>query len=153
MRALAVTTLGVALAGCGRSPVCTAPSAQLTIRSTSGTSVLAVGVPDTPLQQARGLMGRGHLGADDGMAFVFTAPTSAAFWMKDTKIPLSIAFWNSSGHIVDVLDMTPCRAAPCRRYRATHPFVGAVEVNRGYFRRYGIGIGDRVRLEQAACNL
>jgi len=153
MRALAVTTLGVALAGCGRSPVCTAPSAQLTIRSTSGTSVLAVGVPDTPLQQARGLMGRGHLGADDGMAFVFTAPTSAAFWMKDTKIPLSIAFWDSRRRIVDVMDMTPCRAAPCRRYRSSRPYVGAVEANRGYFARHGIGIGDRVRLDHVACAL
>jgi uncharacterized membrane protein (UPF0127 family) len=148
-----MTTLAVALAGCGRSPVCTASPAQLVIRSPSGRSVLDVEVPDSPQQQARGLMGRSHLGANDGMAFVFTSPTTDAFWMKDTTIPLSIAFWDSRGRIVDVLDMTPCRAAPCRRYRSRRPYVGAVEANRGYFARHGIGIGDRVRLESAACQL
>ena len=153
LRTVAGAACVMALAGCSGSGGCDVPPPDLLIRGRTIQATLLVEIARTPAEQAKGLSGVPSLPPDDGMVFEFSHPTSVPFWMKDTTIPLSIAFWNSSGRIVDILDMTPCRAAPCRRYRSTRPFVGAVEVNHGYFRRYGIGIGDRVRLEQAACNL
>ena len=113
--------------------------------------VLYVEVARTLAEQQRGLGGRSSLGPDDGMAFVFEGPTTDAFWMKDTTIPLSVAFWDGSGRIVDLFDMSPCASAPCHRYRSSRPYVGAVEANRGYFSRHGIAVGDRIRLDAPAC--
>jgi uncharacterized protein len=74
--------------------------------------------------------------------FLFDAQTRAAFWMKDTLIPLSILFWQGDGRIIDILDMQPCRADPCPVYRASAPYVGAIEMNRGAFARLGVEVGD-----------
>jgi uncharacterized protein len=68
------------------------------------------------------------------------------FWMKDTVIPLSIAFWDDDGRIVSVLDMDPCIEDPCPTYGPDEPFVGAVEVDPGTFERHGVTLGDRVQL-------
>jgi uncharacterized membrane protein (UPF0127 family) len=84
------------------------------------------------------------------MLFLFPSATTASFWMKDTLIPLSIAFYDSRHRIVDIQEMAPCHAARCRRYRSPRPYVGAVEANRGYFRRHGIRTGDRVQARIAA---
>jgi uncharacterized membrane protein (UPF0127 family) len=66
--------------------------------------------------------------------------------MKDTLIPLSIAFWNESGAIVAILDMEPCPDDECPSYDPGVDFVGALEVNQGFFDEHGIDVGDRVRL-------
>jgi len=116
-----------------------------------GNPELQVDLAVTTQEHERGLAGRRSLGAGDGMAFLFDGDTSDAFWMKDTSIPLSIAFWDSSGRIVDTFDMTPCTAEPCTKYRSRAPYVGAVEANRGYFSRHGIGVGDRVDIRAPAC--
>ena len=109
---------------------------------------LHVAIAATPASQARGLSGLDTLPPDAAMAFVFRRPTGAAFWMKDTRVPLSIAFWDGRGRIVAILGMTPCRTDQCRRYRSPVPYVGAVEANRGYFSAHGIGVGSRVELER-----
>ena len=82
------------------------------------------------------------------MAFLFDRPTSSSFWMKDTLIPLSIAFWDRSRRIVAILDMAPCRRSPCPLYSPGTSYIGAVEVNRGFFRQHGVRVGDRVELER-----
>jgi uncharacterized membrane protein (UPF0127 family) len=113
------------------------------IRTTGGTIELEnLEVALTPESQARGLMGRASLPKDGGMAFLFDGQTRAAFWMKDTLIPLSILFWQGDGRIIDILDMSPCRADPCPVYRASAPYVGAIEMNRGAFERLGVEVGD-----------
>jgi uncharacterized membrane protein (UPF0127 family) len=122
------------------------PLSELTI----GTSTLQVEVAATPEARARGLMGRTELPADQGMAFVFGQPTTDRFWMKDTLIPLSIAFWDERNRVVAILDMQPCRADPCPTYGPDRPYVGAVEVNLGYFEDHGIEVGDHVELTQQA---
>ncbi len=94
-------------------------------------------------------MGRRSLAPDAGMVFLEDGPTDATFWMKDTLLPLSIAFWGTDGRIVDLQDMAPCRADPCPRYRSTAPYVGAVEVNLGFFAAHGVRVGDTVRLTEA----
>src|SRR5437660_10031753 len=91
-------------------------------------------------------MGRERLAADAGMAFLFDGPTTVGFWMKDTLIPLDIAYWESGGRIVAILHMTPCRSGPCRLYAPGRAYVGAVEANRGFFTRHGVGPGDTARL-------
>ena len=91
-------------------------------------------------------MGRTSLREDRGMVFLFERRTTSGFWMKDTLIPLSIAFWDEDERIVAIVDMTPCEGDPCPTYRPGVPYVGAVEVNRGWFERSGVGIGDRVEL-------
>ena len=66
--------------------------------------------------------------------------------MKDTQIPLSIAFWRAGGRIVSIMDMPPCRVDPCPSFRPATPYVGALEVHRGFFERHGVEVGDRVEL-------
>jgi uncharacterized membrane protein (UPF0127 family) len=119
---------------------------SLTIRSGGGDVHLSVEIADTSETQAHGLMGRDRLLDGSGMAFTYDGPTVTAFWMKDTTIPLSIAFWNDSGRIVDMLDMQPCTSDPCPSYRASTSYVGAVEVGQGFFERHGVDIGDTVVL-------
>jgi uncharacterized membrane protein (UPF0127 family) len=80
------------------------------------------------------------------MAFVWDHPVETSFWMKDTLIPLTIAFWDEGGRIVSVLDMPPCRADPCPTYDPGTPVVGALEVPRGELARRGVGLGDSVDL-------
>jgi uncharacterized membrane protein (UPF0127 family) len=115
---------------------------------TIGDSVLHVEVASTPDARARGLMGRIELPSDQGMAFVFDRPTTSEFWMKDTLIPLSIAFWDAENRVVAILDMAPCRADPCPTYGPHRPYVGAVEAKLGYFDDHGVEVGDRVWLTQ-----
>jgi uncharacterized membrane protein (UPF0127 family) len=113
------------------------------IRTAGGTIELEnLEVARTPEAWARGLMGRASLPEDGGMVFLFDGQTRASFWMKDTLIPLSILFWQGDGQIIDILEMSPCRADPCPDYRASAPYVGAIEMNRGAFERLGVEVGD-----------
>jgi uncharacterized protein len=121
-------------------------SAALAIRTDDGPVSLDVQVADTPEERQTGLMGRESLSPYDGMAFVWEEPVVGTFWMKDTVIPLSIAFWDDDGRIVSILDMDPCTEDPCPTYGPDEPFVGAVEVDRGTFERHGVTLGDRVQL-------
>jgi uncharacterized membrane protein (UPF0127 family) len=107
---------------------------------------LEVEIADSPEERATGLMNRSSLPEDRGMAFRFEEPTTSGFWMKDTLIPLSIAFWDEEERIVDILDMEPCPSEPCPTYGPDVPYVGAVEVNVGWFERNGVRVGDRVEL-------
>ena len=76
-------------------------------------ALLHVDIADEPEERRRGLMGIESLPTDEGMAFVFEEPVDSTFWMKDTLIPLSIAFVDEDGRVIDVLDMEPCEADPC----------------------------------------
>jgi uncharacterized membrane protein (UPF0127 family) len=133
------------LAACRASPRA-APEARLTILTDRGPVVLRVEVADTPEARRLGLMHRTSLPPDAGMVFLFERPTRARFWMKDTPIPLSIAFWDERRRIVAILDMEPCLADPCPLYDPGVPVVGAVEANRGFFERHEVEVGDRVEL-------
>ena len=89
-------------------------------------------------------MGRTKLAANHGMAFLWEEPVDSSFWMKDTLIPLSIAFWDADGRIVDLEDMQPCRADPCPTFGPDGSFIGALEVNKGFFDEHGVEVGDHV---------
>ena len=80
------------------------------------------------------------------MAFLYAQPHRGAYWMKDTRMPLSIAFWGRRGRILKILDMPPCRRDPCPVYDPGVAYIGALEVNQGAFRRWGVRRGDSVRI-------
>jgi uncharacterized membrane protein (UPF0127 family) len=80
-------------------------------------------------------MGRTHLAADGGMLFVFEQPGRHCFWMRDTPLPLSIAFIDSAGRITDLADMQPRTETPhCPGADVRY----ALEVRQGEFQRRGI---------------
>jgi uncharacterized protein len=118
----------------------------LSIRSSSGPVTISVRTASTAVAKEEGLMRQSHLPESSGMAFLSNQPTTTPFWMKDTTIPLSVAFWNAHHQIVDMLDMSPCTADPCPLYRSSSPYIGAVEVNRGFFEQHGVTIGDTVHI-------
>lgn len=102
---------------------------------------LVVEVADDPAEQARGLMHRDTLPADRGMVFVYPDLKPRHFWMKDTRIPLSIAFVDDAGVIVRIADMTPLST---KRTPSLYPAQYAVEVNQGWFAAHGVEVGDKV---------
>jgi uncharacterized membrane protein (UPF0127 family) len=143
MRRLALSALLLfVLAGCGES----GPKAVISTKD--GDVRVDVEVAETPAAREHGLMGRESLAPEAGMIFVFPETMTGAFWMKNTLIPLSIAFYDESGLIVRILDMEPCRQDPCRLYDPRVPYRGALEVNGGAFADWGVAEGDRLRLER-----
>jgi uncharacterized protein len=144
LASIGLVVLTLAACGNGAEPVHgDAGRFLILIRTAGGTIELQnLQVARTSESQARGLMGQTSLPEDGGMAFLFDEETRAAFWMKDTLIPLSILFWQGDGRIIDILDMSPCRADPCPVYPASAPYVGAIELNRGAFERLGVEVGD-----------
>lgn len=92
----------------------------------------------------QGLMDRESLEADAGMLFLFAEPNTSGFWMKNTLIPLSIAFMRRDGdrfEVVAVLDMQPCEQDPCRIYEPGATYDAALEVNLGWFGDHGVEVG------------
>lgn len=112
---------------------------------TGGDSVLIdVDVAETDEQRAFGLMHRETLPDDEGMLFVFFEDSVSAFTMRNTLIPLSIAFFDFDGEILKILDMEPCEAEPCPSYDPAVTYRGALEVNQGAFDEWGVEVGDMV---------
>lgn len=114
-----------------------------------GSDRLRVRIAQTQAEREEGLMHVMALAPDDGMAFVFDGPVTDRFWMKDTLIPLSVAFVDEAGRIISVSNMDPCTADPCPTYTAPGPYTMAVEANLGWFHDHGLGVGSDVRLEPA----
>ncbi len=92
---------------------------------------LLVAIADTPELRSRGLMGVVDFGNLHGMLFVYELATNGAFWMRNTLVPLDIAFFEGDGTLVKVLTMLPCPAefadAECDRYRPDGPYTFALE--------------------------
>jgi uncharacterized protein len=107
-----------------------------------------VEVADSPGEREVGLMHRESLPEDAGMVFLFEEDNVGGFWMKNTLIPLSIAFADAEGTIVSILDMDPCEADPCEIYDPGVPYRSALEVNQGAFEDWGVQVGDALTLEQ-----
>ena len=114
------------------------------MRITAGERTVRAEVASTTPQRAVGLMHRRSLGRDAGMLFLFAAPHRGGFWMKNTLIPLSIAYMTREGarfKVEAILDMEPCIADPCQIYTPGVPWVGALEVNQGFFTEHGVKVG------------
>lgn len=108
---------------------------------------MAVEIAKTPPARAQGLMHRKSLDENSGMLFVFDEVSPVAFWMKNTLIPLSIAFVDQGGEIVDLLDMAVApnpEKGPFEFYQSSKPVRAALEVNQGFFARRGITVGAKL---------
>ncbi len=120
----------------------------LTISNATGESVkVRSEIADTDAKREKGLMGRTALAEDAGMLFVFDQEQRPAFWMKDTLIPLSIAYINARGSIVDIQDMQPLDETP---HPPAEPAKYALEVNQGFFRNNSVEVGNKVQLPSQA---
>jgi uncharacterized protein len=107
-----------------------------------------VEIADTQEEREVGLMHRESLPEDAGMIFLFEEEITGGFWMKNTLIPLSIAFAGADGEILRILDMEPCEADPCEIYDPGVAYASALEVNQGAFASWGVEEGDLLTLEQ-----
>jgi uncharacterized membrane protein (UPF0127 family) len=105
-----------------------------------GTMVVAE-VADTPVARRMGLMGRVSLSQDTGMLFVFTKESERSFWMKNTPLPLSIAYMDARGRIVHMADMTPLSTDPVP---SQMPALYALEMTQGWFKAHGVMVGQTV---------
>jgi uncharacterized protein len=143
----------IALAGCGGSsepalpiePSGPFPVAVVVLESPSGETVdVPVWVANEPDARRRGLMFREELPAGTGMVFLFPGDSTSGFWMANTRIPLSIAYFAADGSIQTILDMEPCREDPCPSYPPEGPYRGALEVEQGFFDEVGVDGSWRV---------
>lgn len=105
-----------------------------------GTRV-TVEIADEPVERNLGLMYRDSLGADRGMLFVYPDAKPRSFWMKDTRVPLTIAYIDSAGKIVHLADMTPLDTSPVP---SGEPAMYALEMNKGWFAAHDVAVGDTV---------
>jgi len=108
-----------------------------------GRTALTVELARTAAERSRGLSLREDLPEDRGMLFVFAEDTQTGFWMKDTSIPLSVAFLAEDGTILDIQEMEPFSTEV---HRPPGPYRYALEVNRGWFQRHGFEPGGRVEV-------
>lgn len=159
---IAAVLAAVLLVSCGgeadpwSSPVAF-DTARARILTGSDTVPLLVELARTDEQRRFGLQARPRLDPGSGMLFLYDSdqPGERYFWMFNTKIPLDIAFVDSTGVIDTILAMTPCEAElyprqACRRYSPGTPFRRALEVNRGWFGDHGVVPGDRIVVDTAA---
>ena len=108
---------------------------------------LTVQVADTQRKIEKGLMFVEKLPENEGMLFVFSRKIYGGFWMKNTLIPLSIAFLDSDGEILKILDMEPCKGNNCPIYDPKLSYHYAIEVNLGWFEKNQIKEGDYVKFD------
>jgi uncharacterized membrane protein (UPF0127 family) len=106
---------------------------------------IQVEVAKTPEERTHGLMGRKHLGKDEGMLFVFEREDYHGFWMKDTQISLSIAFVDKGGQIIGIEDMKPLTL---ETHTPSQPILYALEMKKGWFSANAIKAGDVVKFSK-----
>ena len=119
-------------------------TADARLRSTTlkvGSHALRVEVVATDAERQKGLMFRKSLGRNDGMLFVFDEPAYHSMWMKNTLIPLSVAFVDAKGEILNILELEP---HSLETRMSAGPASYAIETNRGWFAERGLKAGDRV---------
>lgn len=113
----------------------------------AGRQKISVQLARTPQQRQTGLMHRRSMPQQEGMLFVFDQPGVQCFWMKNTLLPLTAAFVDDDGTIVNLADMQPqtetshCSARPVRY---------VLEMNQGWFKRHGVKAGTRLKWLQTA---
>ena len=113
------------------------PKAEITI----GEFSIAVEIANTPEQRAIGMMYRKKLGPDEGMLFIFERDENLSFYMKNTHVPLSIAFIRSDGIISNIATMEPRTLTP---HHSRTPSRYALEMPQGWFTKHGFKAGTKV---------
>ncbi len=117
-----------------------------TVKLSAGMHLIQAEVANTTDTRSQGLMRRKSMAQGAGMAFVFDEPAAHCMWMKNTLIPLSVAFVDERGDIVNIADMQPLDETT---HCATRPVRYALEMNQGWFKQRGIAPGMPIKgLEQ-----
>jgi uncharacterized membrane protein (UPF0127 family) len=119
------------------------PTREITVSSGETSAKLTVELAITGKQREQGLMLRQKMDESQGMLFFFRNDQTIGFWMKDTYLPLSIAYLDESGTILEIRDAKPLDQTiltPAKPYRNT------LEVNQGWFERRKLGVGSKVAL-------
>jgi uncharacterized membrane protein (UPF0127 family) len=134
---LAALTLALLLPAAQTQAADTLPEIGLAI----GEHKLIAEVAATDATRTTGLMHRRMLPENRGMLFVFPYPSLLNFWMMNTYVPLSIAFLDDSGAIINIADMKPLTTDP---HPSTRPARYALEMNQGWFAKRGIKAGAKI---------
>ncbi len=108
---------------------------------TAGMHLIKAEVAATDAQREYGLMYRNKLGQNEGMVFLFGAPAGVCMWMKNTPLPLSVAFIDAAGKIVNIEDMRP---QTTNSHCAKKPIAYALEMNLGWFKQKNIRAGSNI---------
>ena len=139
----------LALTGCSLGENGESKTRQVTFLPAN--ALLRAEVADTEPAREKGLMFRTSMGENEGMIFYFDQTGYHAFYMYNTRIPLSVIFLNESLKIVDIQDMAPCKEqnpSACPIYAPKAACSYAIEVNQQFVRKYGIKTGDLVRIKK-----
>jgi len=106
-----------------------------------------VGIADSSEEQALGLMFRDSMPADEGMIFIFPNEAPRSFWMKNTRIPLDIMYFDKDLKLVSIsADTPPCKVSRCPSYPSIAPAQYVLELNAGTAASLGVGVGDKLTL-------
>ena len=111
------------------------------IQLNAGIHVIRAELANTPESRMQGLMFRKTLGTSDGMLFVFDEPERQCMWMRNTYVPLSVAFIDAKGAILNVEDMEPLTE---NSHCASGPAKFALEMSKGWFASRGLKAGTRI---------
>ena len=135
-----IVALGIAFAGIGAwflSNKHALPTQRITVDG----HVILVEVADDAEERAQGLMYRDSMPADEGMLFVYDEVKERSFWMKNTRIPLAIAYIDDDGTIKHIAHMKPLdtKSTP-----SLYPVRYALEMNDGWFKKTGVNVGAKV---------
>lgn len=124
-----------------------APQKMDVVALTAGMHVIRAEVAQAPAQRAQGLMYRQTMGTNDGMVFIFEQPAEVCMWMKNTPLPLSVAFIDNDGKIVNIEDMQPLTLeSHCAKKQVRY----ALEMNQGWFKQKNIKPGTSIEGLSAA---
>lgn len=138
MRARLAALALLIVAGLGCAP--DVPGARLPVETlVVGNARITAEIAATRGDRSRGLMFRESLPEDHGMLFIYPDEAHLAFWMRNTPLPLSIAFADGGGRILRIADMEPWSETLVPSGR---PARYALEMNRGWFERRGVMVGD-----------
>jgi uncharacterized membrane protein (UPF0127 family) len=118
------------------------PQSLQAIKLSVGMHVIQAELAQTPEQRSTGLMFRKTMGTNDGMLFAFEEPGQQCFWMKNTLLPLSVAFIADDGSVVNIDDMKP---QTLDSHCSTKPVRFVLEMNDGWFVKRGIKAGTKMK--------
>lgn len=125
------------------TPTATPAVRNITVTGNGQTANLTVELAITAAEHSRGLMWREALAEDAGMLFIFARPSSGAFWMKNTLIPLDIAYLGADGRVLQILQGQPLDETPLP---PAEPYIYTLEVNAGWFERHNLSTGATVSI-------
>jgi uncharacterized protein len=120
------------------------PETSVAVRSGEEVHEVTAVVAADPEARRRGLQQVESLPEGAGMLFLFPRDHTSGFWMKDTLIPLEIAFVDAEGEVIETQSMEPCEEEPCPRHFPSKPYRAALEVPEGWFSERDVSRGDRL---------